>query len=92
MPAPYDGPTSAQFRPDLGTPQFSGESIPVATYGLVSTVPHVVYVVQDGDTLAQVARVLYGANNPQNRAKVRHVGFYPGAIHHVPASTFNIGD
>lgn len=85
MPTPESGPTSAQFRPNLGAPVFDGQIVPLATYGMLSSLPEVTYTVQDGDTVSEVARILYGANTSRNRSKVLHNGFYPGAVHTVNA-------
>lgn len=85
MPIPYHGPTSSQFAPNMGAPVADEQVLPIAAFNNVYRVPHVSYVVSDSDTLADVARRLYGANTPDTRNRVRNAGFYPGSIIHVPA-------
>lgn len=87
MPIPYNGPTSAQFRPFMGDTFADQQVLPVAAFNLPYIVPHITYVVQDNDTLADVARRLYGVNNRESRNMVRNAGFYPGSVINVPAHT-----
>lgn len=92
MPIPYHGPTSAQFAPRLGNVYADETIIPLQSTGYAYQVPHITYVVQSGDTLAEVTKRLYGSNTPDNRRKVRNAGFYPGSVIHAPALTESTGN
>lgn len=85
MPTPYVGPTSSQFRPHLGSTYASETIVPIQVVGFAPHVPHISYIVQPEDTLADVTKRLYGSNTPENRKKVRNAGFRTGNVIHVPA-------
>lgn len=87
MPIPYHGPTSAQFAPHMGQPIASEQIVPIATQGFVYQTPHITYVVQEGDSLGDVARMLYGANTPESRKALRNAGFHPGSVINIPVNT-----
>lgn len=87
MPIPYHGPTSSQFAPHLGFTYADKTIVPIQQTGYADHSPHITYVVQEGDTLAHVTKLLYGKNTPQNRQKVRNAGFYPGSVIHAPLNS-----
>jgi len=89
MPAPYTGPTSNQFAPIMGEAQLDDAGLAPMSQTFVTGVPHITYIVQEGDTIEQVARTLYGENTPQSRARVRRGGFHVGAVHKVPRQPFH---
>lgn len=87
MPIPYHGPTSPQFAPKLGTPVADTQDVSIHSAQFVYQVPMITYVVQPDDSLAEVARRLYGVNTPDTRNAIRNAGFHPGSVINVPART-----
>jgi hypothetical protein len=71
--------TSAQFRPRLGYAVADAATLNPPKTQLVADGIRRVYVVQESDTLGDLARRLYGANVPQARDRIRVQGFYPGS-------------
>lgn len=86
MPIPYHGATSLQSRPSLGTAVLDMQDLEIQTESLIYVQPHITYVVSDTDTIAEVARRLYGANTVHARNALRAQGFEPGAVLHIPCS------
>lgn len=74
---PFLGPTSTQI---LHPVQLRGaDPLPYGEGG-IDRPERYVYVVQPGDTLADVARKLYGANTHENRRKLMHHALIEGTV------------